>query len=98
MELLEVGRSIFLDIFGLPPTAFRAGCYGASLSTHDALEKIGIQYDSSFNAAYLGNSCLMNPRTPTNAPWRNGTVWEIPVNTFETGAWRMHGLKPLEVS
>jgi len=98
LELLEKGRSIFRDIFGSLPTAFRAGCYGASMSTLDALERIGIPYDSSFNAAYFGSTCLMNSRKPTNTPWLNGAVWEIPVTTFETGARRMHGLKPLEVS
>jgi len=28
LELLEMGRSIFLDIFCSPPSAFRAACYG----------------------------------------------------------------------
>ena len=98
LELLEKGRSIFRDIFGSLPTAFRAGCYGASMSTLDALERIGIQWDSSFNGAYLRSTCLMNSRAPTNTPWRNGAVWEMPVTTFEIGAWRMRRLKPLEVS
>jgi hypothetical protein len=80
LELPEKGISVFRDIFGLLPTAFRACCYGASMSTLDALERIGIPYDSSFNAAYLGSSCLMNTRKPTNTPWQNGAVWEIPVN------------------
>ena len=31
-------------------------------------------------------------------PWRSGKVWEIPVTTFETGAWSPRSLKPLEVS
>ncbi len=98
LELLAKGQSIFRDIFGSLPTAFRAGCYGASMCTLDALERIGIRYDSSFNAAYLGSTCLMNSRGPTNTPWRNGAIWEIPVTTFETGVWKMRGLKPLEVS
>jgi peptidoglycan/xylan/chitin deacetylase (PgdA/CDA1 family) len=97
LELLEKGRSIFRDIFGIAPTAFRAGDYGASMSTLDALATAGIRYDSSFNSAYLGKSCLMDSH-PTNTPWQHGDVWEIPVTTFETGAWGMHGLKPLEVS
>ena len=98
LDLLKKGCSIFRDIFGSMPRAFRAGCYGASMSTLAALEKIGIFYDSSFNAAYLDSSCLMGPRKPTNMPWRSGKVWEIPVTTFETGAWRPRSLKPLEVS
>jgi hypothetical protein len=98
VELLKKGCSIFQEIFGSMPSAFRAGCYGASMSTLDALGKVGIPYDSSFNAAYLDDSCLMGPREATNTPWRNGSVWEIPVTTFETGAGSMRGLKPLEVS
>jgi hypothetical protein len=98
VELLEKGCVIFKEIFGAMPVAFRAGCYGASMSTLDALQKVGIPYDSSFNAAYLGESCMMDSRKPTNVPWQNGAVWEIPVTTFETGAGAMRGLKPLEVS
>jgi len=98
VELLKKGCSIFSEIFGSMPVAFRAGCYGASMSTLDALGKVGIAYDSSFNAAYLADSCLMGPRDATNVPWRSGAVWEIPVTTFETGAGSMRGLKPLEVS
>jgi hypothetical protein len=98
LELIAKGRSIFRDIFGVFPSAFRAGNYGASMLTFDALEKSGIRYDSSFNAAYIGNTCLMNSREASNTPWRIGAVWEIPVTTFETGAWRMRGLKPFEVS
>ena len=98
IELLKKGRSIFCDIFGSIPVAFRAGCYGASMATLDALAKVGIDYDTSFNAAYLGDSCLMGPKKPTNIPWRSGSVWEIPVTTFETGAGSMRGLKPLEIS
>jgi hypothetical protein len=98
VELLKKGSAIFKEIFGSMPMAFRAGCYGASMSTLDALQKVGIPYDSSFNAAYLGESCMMDPSKPKNVPWRNGTVWEIPVTTFETGAGAMRGLKPLEVS
>lgn len=98
VELLKKGCAIFREIFGSLPVAFRAGCYGASMSTLDALERVGIACDSSFNAAYLGDSCLMGPREPTNIPWRVGSVWEIPVTTFETGAGSLRGLKPLEVS
>jgi hypothetical protein len=98
LELLQKGRSIFHEIFGSAPSAFRAGCYGASMATLDVLEQVGIRFDSSFNAAYLGSTCLMNSRKPANASWRHGSVWEIPVTTFETGAGAMRSLKPLEVS
>jgi len=98
LALLKKGYSIFQEIFGSAPTAFRAGVYGASMSTLEALQQIGIRFDSSFNAAYLADSCLMDSRKPANTPWRHGEVWEIPVTTFETGAGPLRGLKPLEVS
>jgi hypothetical protein len=98
IELLKKGCTIFRNIFGSMPTAFRAGVYGASMVTLDALKEVGILYDSSFNAAYLNDSCLMGPRKPTNTPWQSHGIWEIPVTTFETGAGSMRGLKPLEVS
>src|SRR5580704_5237306 len=98
IELLKKGCTIFRNIFGSMPVAFRAGVYGASMMTLDALRNVGILYDSSFNAAYLSDSCLMGPREPTNMPWQSQGVWEVPVTTFETGAGSMRGLKPLEVS
>lgn len=97
IELLEKGKLIFGEIFGFPPKAFRAGVYGASASTLEALERVGIFYDSSFNSCCLGTSCLIEKK-PTNTPWQYGGVWEIPVTTFETGAWGMRGTKPFEVS
>jgi hypothetical protein len=97
VDLLEKGKAIFNEMFGMAPKVFRAGVYGASTLTLDALERVGIFYDSSFNSCCLGTSCLIE-RQPTNTPWQHGGVWEIPVTTFETGAWGMRGLKPLEVS
>jgi hypothetical protein len=98
VELLQHGLALFQDLLGTVPVAFRAGCYGASFATLDALARVGIGFDSSFNPAYLGSTCLMDGKSPTNVPWRNRSVWEFPVTTFETGAWKMRGLKPLEVS
>lgn len=97
IELLEKGKAVFREIFGIPPKVFRAGVYGASTLTLEALEKVEIFYDSSFNSCCLGTSCLIKKK-PTNTPWKHGGVWEIPVTTFETGAWGMRSLKPLEVS
>jgi peptidoglycan/xylan/chitin deacetylase (PgdA/CDA1 family) len=98
LELLEKGSSIFQGIFGARPTVFRAGSYGASLSTLDALTQVGIRFDSSFNPAYLETTCLLDSMTPSNMPRRHGAVWEIPITTFQTGLGRLRGLKPLEVS
>jgi peptidoglycan/xylan/chitin deacetylase (PgdA/CDA1 family) len=96
--LLEQGHSLFRKIVGRSPIAFRAGCYGASSATLAILQPLGVLYDSSFNAAYLGRNCLMDGRRELNHPWLESGVWEVPVTNFETGAWRLRGLKPLEIS
>lgn len=47
-----------LQAAGAPPSiAFRAGNYGANDDTLRALHRLGIAYDSSFNASYLGEEC-----------------------------------------
>ena len=98
IELIEKGIEIFQRLLGRRPVAFRAGNYAASDTTLGALEKSGIRYDSSYNAAYRGRSCLISGAPGANSPWAAGSLWEIPVTVFETGARPLVGLKPLEVS
>ena len=97
IELLTEGCQLFRKFTGKNPVAFRAGCYGGSSSTLTALEKVGIAYDSTFNASHLGANCSIDGIGPTNTPWRAGRVWEVPVTNFETGFWKMRNLKPLDV-
>jgi peptidoglycan/xylan/chitin deacetylase (PgdA/CDA1 family) len=96
--VLQRGLSLFRKIVGGSPVAFRAGCYGASSGTLAVLGSLGFLYDSSFNAAYLGLHCLMDGRREINRPWLENGIWEVPVTNFEAGAWRLRGLKPLEIS
>lgn len=98
LELLEEGAAVFERLVGRRPVAFRAGNYAADHATLDALEKVGVRYDTSFNAAYLGSSCLITGVAPTNSPWRTGSLWEVPVTVFTTGRGRLAGRKPLEIS
>ena len=97
LELLEEGVCIFERLVGRKPVAFRAGNYAADHATLAMLEKIGIRYDTSFNAAYLGSTCLITDVGVTNSPWRTGSIWEIPVTVFSTGAGPLLGVKPLEI-
>jgi hypothetical protein len=97
-DLLREGCAIFHRLIGRRPTAFRAGCYGASHETVKALEHFGIKYDSSFNAACRTPASLLAVGEVTNHPWQVGSVWEIPVTVFRTGMGYFSGLKPLEVS
>ena len=96
--LIEEGMSIFDRLVGGPPMAFRAGNYAASDATLAALDKLGFRYDSSFNAAYHGTSCRISGPRSINAPWEAGSLWEVPVTVFTTGAGRFRRMKPLEIS
>jgi hypothetical protein len=86
------------EITGKSPVAFRAGGFGASQSTLTALSQVGIDYDSSFNAAAVGRSCFIDARNPSNIPWRVGPVWEVPLTNFRVGFGAVRGCKPLDVA
>ncbi|WP_187334684.1 polysaccharide deacetylase family protein [Novosphingopyxis iocasae] len=55
--LLGLARDLLVAAGAPPPTAFRAGNYGANDDTLRALAAIGIDWDSSFNAAHLDGDC-----------------------------------------
>jgi peptidoglycan/xylan/chitin deacetylase (PgdA/CDA1 family) len=98
VELLRDGISLFRDLVGKTPAAFRAGNFGASMTTLDALQEVGIRLDSSYNAAYLQTACTLDSGGAINRPWQHGALWEVPVTTFETGAWGLRALKPLNIN
>lgn len=98
LGLIEEGVAIFHRLLGRRPLAFRAGNYAAGEATLSALGKVGLRYDSSFNAAYRGISCLLSAPGSLNSPWEAGSLWEVPVTVFSTGAGRFAGVKPLEIS
>jgi len=98
LELLRRGISLFREMVGKTPLAFRAGNFGADMSTLDVLEEVGIRFDSSFNAAYARVACRLDSQGAINAPWQHGALWEIPVTNFVTGAWCWHGLKQLNIN
>jgi len=98
LDLIEEGISIFERLLGGRPMAFRAGNYAASDATLAALDKLGMRYDSSFNAAHHGTSCLISGPRSINSPWEVGSLWEMPVTVFATGAGRFRRMKPLEIS
>lgn len=98
VQLLGEGIGLFRDITGKSPVAFRAGCFGASKTTLTALSEVGIEYDTSFNATFVGTSCLMDGQDPSNIPWRVGPVLEVPVTNFRVGFGAVGGLKPLDLA
>lgn len=98
VELLKKGIGLFVDMVGKTPVAFRAGNFGASTETLDALEKVGIHLDSSFNAAYSGGACTIDSGGAVNRAWQHGAVWEVPITTYETGAWGLKSWKQLNIN
>jgi len=94
-ELIGEGVKLFSDLNGKAPKAYRAGCYGASEITLCALRKNGVTIDSSYNLAYLGQTCGF--QTPLlNAPMMIQGVCEFPVTVFRVPG--SAGYKPLEIS
>lgn len=84
-ELVGEGVGLFRQFTGKQPRAYRAGCYGASEVTLQALRQNGVEIDSSYNLAYLGTSCGF--KTPgLNAPAMLEGMHEFPVTVFRGAA------------
>jgi hypothetical protein len=93
-ELIAEGVSLFRRFSGQSPRAYRAGCYGASEVTLQALRANGVQIDSSYNLACMAPGGFQAPSL--NAPMVMEGVYEFPVTVFRVSG--STGYKPLEVS
>jgi hypothetical protein len=84
---------------GVPtPIAFRAGCFGANEETLRVLRAVGLLIDSSYNKAYLGDTCLFDNYQINDLTYLNG-IWEFPVTNFvESIKIRPKRLKPLDIN
>lgn len=78
-RLLALGLDLLAQAGAPRPIAFRAGNYGADDATLRALASLGLAWDSSFNAAYLGAPCRIGLPAATVAPVRREGVVELPV-------------------
>jgi hypothetical protein len=94
-NLIAEGVRLFTELGGLPPRAYRAGCYGASETTLVAVRENGLEIDTSYNLAYLGETCGFQVR-PLNAPAVIEGVHEFPITVFRVSG--LAGVKPLEIS
>ena len=79
MELLSKAAYYFQRFAGYAPTAFRAGCYAASLTTLRCLRQLGITVDSSFNPCYHPDLSFPDTTLIPNLVQQVEGVWEIPV-------------------
>jgi len=91
--LIREGVALFREISGRTPRAFRAGCYGASEVTLAALRENGVEIDSSYNLAFLDQTCGFQQR-PLNSPQVLEGILEYPVTNFLSRG----GYKGLEIS
>lgn len=85
-SLLREGIDI-LESCGVPRSeivGFRAGNFGASNATWEAMKDAGLVVSSNYNPCYFGKNCKMrhpNARAGLFEPLPG--VWELPISTFE---------------
>ena len=98
IELLTEARDLLIKYGALKPIAFRAGCFGAGLSTLAALKKVGFLIDSSYNRAYCNVTCSI-PDSNINDLTKMEGVWEFPVTNFiEHSRIRSKRYMPLDIN
>lgn len=97
-EMIAKARRMLLDC-GVPdPVAFRAGCFGANISTIKALADSGLLIDSSYNQAYLGTTCML-PDWHLNDLGVCEGIFEFPVSQFmERTGLRAARSMPLDIN
>lgn len=78
--LLKLGCDLLVGAGAPRPVAFRAGNFGASDTTLDALAAVGLEWDSSLNADYVGRGCAIGMDRRRNLPKRHRGVVEVPVS------------------
>jgi hypothetical protein len=83
---------------GVPPSSivgFRAGNYGASNHTWEAVRNAGLLIDSSLNLSYLRKDCLLLPDRPRVDLYQPiPGLWELPISCVSEGK----SYRPLEVT
>ena len=80
--LLEYGIERLMASGAPLPVAFRAGNYGANDDTLAALGDCGIAYDTSFPSGLAGGDCRISAPLGRVAPFRRGSVVEVPISSI----------------
>ncbi len=88
VTLLSRGLELLRSAGARNVTAFRAGNYGAGWETLRALARVGLRYDTSYNACYLDSDCGLRGPEPLLQPRTFGAVTEVPITFF--GDWPGH--------
>ena len=94
MTLLGIATDLIEQAGAPRPTAFRAGNYGANDNSLRALAKLGLIWDSSVNAPFLGAACKINAPPDHIGPMRLHAIVEVPV----AGIHDRHGsIRPAQI-
>lgn len=93
-SLLEFGLDRLREAGATGISAFRAGSYGAGMSTLEAVAEVGLLYDTSHNQAYQGNACRIDQPAHLSQPARVGRIWELPITCFRERSGQM---RPLQI-
>ncbi len=80
--LLGMARELLMAAGAPAPLAFRAGNYGASDTTLQALASLGIAYDTSFNPGYGAEAPRISLPLDTVEPTLHHGVVEFPVSSI----------------
>jgi peptidoglycan/xylan/chitin deacetylase (PgdA/CDA1 family) len=87
--LIALAQQILIEVGAPPPTAFRAGNYGANDDTLRVLATLGIRFDSSFNPTYLGDPCTIGLTKDQIDPVQHLGVTEMPVSAINDRPGRL---------
>lgn len=92
--LLDLAIDLLMRAGAPRPTAFRAGNYGADDNSLRALAELGLTWDSSVNAPYLGGACRIGlTADQIGAVERHGII-ELPVAGLSE---RMGQVRPAQI-
>lgn len=88
--LLAKGLTNLRDAGARSVRAFRAGNFGADLETLRSLAGLGVTYDTSWNAPYVGAACGIDLGRPLFRAERVEGVWEVPITHYATARGIRH--------
>jgi hypothetical protein len=99
VEILQEARDALRAAGAGEVVAFRAGNFGANDDTLRAVAAVGLAFDSSYNAAYLGEACEITSARAEVEPFQVGSVWEYPVTCFRDRPWLSpEHVRPLQIT
>lgn len=78
--------------------SFRAGNYGADRNTLSALAAEGVEYDSSYNIAFLEKQCGIHVEGPLTRPREIEGVIEVPISFLKTVSEHCRPMQIMAVS